>query len=77
MLAPCGPASDLVITSGGGLTADPEDVQAIAAALNLLFDEWRGGRERVACDAALAGLTRRETARAVAAALDSARAEHR
>jgi glycosyltransferase involved in cell wall biosynthesis len=72
MLAPAGPARDLVVRSGGGLVADPGDAPAISAALAQLFDEWAAGSERRSDPAVLAGLTRRATARAVAGALDDA-----
>ena len=72
MLAPAGPARDLVARSGGGLGADPEDEEGIAAALTTLYDEWTQGRERIADTSVLEGLTRRETARAVANALSKA-----
>jgi glycosyltransferase involved in cell wall biosynthesis len=72
MLAPAGPARDLVTRSGGGLVADPEDVPAISAALGQLFDEWSAGSERRGDATILDGLTRRATARAVAEALDAA-----
>jgi glycosyltransferase involved in cell wall biosynthesis len=72
MLAPAGPARDLVQRSGGGLVADPEDVPAISAALMQLFEEWAAGSERRCDPAVLAGLTRRATASAVAGALDDA-----
>jgi glycosyltransferase involved in cell wall biosynthesis len=72
MLAPAGPARDLVLRSGGGLVADPRDVPAIAAATKQLFDEWAARSERHGDQAVLAGLTRRATAEAVAGALDAA-----
>ncbi len=72
MLAPDGPAKDLVRRSGGGLVADPEDVPAIAAAIKQLFHEWAAGSERQCDQTILAGLTRRATAEAVAGALDTA-----
>lgn len=71
MLAPEGPARQLVRDSGCGLGADPDDVEAMASALGQLFDEWRSGAERVAPDEFVAGLTRRATAGSVAAALDA------
>ncbi len=77
MLAPAGPARDLVRQSGGGLVADPEDAPAIAAALEQLFGEWSAGSERRADPALLAGLTRRATAKAVAGALDAALTDRR
>jgi glycosyltransferase involved in cell wall biosynthesis len=72
MLAPAGPAADLVRRSGGGLVADPEDVRGISAAIKQLFDEWAAGSERHGDQTILAGLTRRATAEAVAGALDAA-----
>jgi glycosyltransferase involved in cell wall biosynthesis len=74
MLAPDGPASQLVTESGCGLAVEPDDVDAIAWALGDLFDEWRAGTERFAKPELLAGLTRRATAQAVAAALEAATA---
>lgn len=77
MLAPEGPARQLVRDSRGGLGADPGDVDEIASALEQLFDEWKSGAERVAPADFVAGLTRRATAESVAAALDSALASMR
>ncbi len=72
MLAPDGPARDLVLRSGGGLVADPGDVPAIKVAVKQLFDEWSSNNERKGDAKVLAGLTRRATSQAVAAALDAA-----
>jgi glycosyltransferase involved in cell wall biosynthesis len=72
MLAPEGPARQLVRESGCGLGADPDDVEAIADAVGVLFDEWRLGTERAAPPDAIARLTRRATAESVASALDAA-----
>ena len=72
MLAPAGPARDLVHRSGGGLVADPGDVSSIACAMKQLFDEWASSTERKSDQTVLAGLTRRATAEAVAGALDAA-----
>jgi glycosyltransferase involved in cell wall biosynthesis len=74
MLAPDGPARMLVEASGAGLVAEPDDTAAIAAAISRLFDEWRAGTERQADAETLRRLTRRDTARAVAEALDRAAA---
>jgi glycosyltransferase involved in cell wall biosynthesis len=72
MLAPEGPARQLVRESGCGVGADPDDVEAMIAAVGKLFDEWRRRTERVAPDEFISGLTRRATAQSVAAALDAA-----
>ncbi len=72
MLAPAGPASQLIAQSGCGLAVEPDDVEAIVGALSQLFDEWQSGTERIASADVLRGLTRRATAEAVAAALDAA-----
>jgi glycosyltransferase involved in cell wall biosynthesis len=72
MLAPAGPARELVQQSGGGLVADPSDTPAIAAAIRQLYEEWAAGSERRSDPSVLSGLTRRATAAAVAGALDAA-----
>jgi glycosyltransferase involved in cell wall biosynthesis len=77
MLAPEGPARQLVRDAGCGLSADPDDVEEIAGALARLFDEWRNQSERVASEQFISGLTRRATAQSVAAALDDARTTRR
>ncbi len=72
MLAPPGPARTLVASSGAGVAADPDDVTAIMRAIEQLHEEWSQRTERRASDEVLARHTRAETARQVAAALDSA-----
>lgn len=76
MLAPAGPARDLVRRSGGGLVADPEDVSEIGFAIRQLFEEWAADAERHSDQTVLTGLTRRATAEAVAGALDAALSRH-
>ncbi len=76
MLAPDGPARALVTHLGAGETADPEDLTGISAAVDLLYDRWRSGSERIVQADDLEPFTRRETARLVAAALEAAIGEH-
>jgi glycosyltransferase involved in cell wall biosynthesis len=72
MLAPDGPARALISTSGAGLVAGPDDVPGIEAALARLHHEWASGVVRAASPDVLARLTRQQTARHVALALDAA-----
>lgn len=72
MLAPDGPARGLIAASDAGLVVGPDDIPGIMDALRLLHAEWEAGVTRVASPEILASLTRRETARHVAAALDAA-----
>ena len=74
MLAPPGPARELVEQLQAGAVADPDDLGAIVNGIRTLYEDWRSGRQRVASDGALASYTRRETARRVAIALEAARA---
>lgn len=71
MLAPPGPARSIVEDLRAGQTADPDDVPAIIGALRALYDQWRSGNERTSAPEALEPLTRRATAKRVAAALDA------
>lgn len=72
MLAPHGPGRDLISSSGAGLVADPDDIPGIEEALRQLHSEWAAGVTRAASPEVLAPLTRLETARHVALALDAA-----
>jgi glycosyltransferase involved in cell wall biosynthesis len=72
MLAPEGPARRMVETTGSGLSASPEDVPAIVGALARLYQEWVDGVDRSTPPELLAALTRRQTARQVAGALEAA-----
>jgi glycosyltransferase involved in cell wall biosynthesis len=72
MLAPAGPAAELVGGLEAGAVARPDRPEAIAEAIEALYAGWRVGRERVASDEQLRRYTRSETARHVAKALDEA-----
>jgi len=69
MLAPPGPAVELVASMGVGEVAPPDDRGAIRAALLRLHDDWIRGLERVAPEESLEPFTRRRTAAVVAGAL--------
>jgi len=71
MLAPPGPAVDLVASMNAGEVARPDDRDAIRAALLRLHDDWTRGPERVAPEESLEPFTRRRTAAVVAEALDA------
>lgn len=70
MLAPAGPAAELVEGLGAGAVARPDRPEAIAEAIEMLYADWRAGRERIASAERLGRYTRSETARRVARALD-------
>jgi glycosyltransferase involved in cell wall biosynthesis len=72
LLAPPGPARELIRDLGAGRSAEPGDVRSVAAALGGLFDDWQTGREHTAPPERLEAFTRRATAQRVAAALDAA-----
>lgn len=69
MLAPPGPAVELVASMGAGEVARPDDLGAIRTALLRLHDDWTRGLERVAPEESLEPFTRRRTAAVVAGAL--------
>jgi glycosyltransferase involved in cell wall biosynthesis len=69
MLAPPGPAVELVASLGVGEVARPDDRDAIRAALLRLHDDWSRGHERIAPEESLEPFTRRRTAAVVAGAL--------
>jgi glycosyltransferase involved in cell wall biosynthesis len=72
MLAPQGPGVELVTRLCAGRTAPPDDVETIAAAVEMLYDEWKTGTERIASVESLKPLTRQCTAAAFGAALSHA-----
>lgn len=72
MLAPPGPAIEIVTAANAGEVADPDDPEAIRDALVRLYDGWASGAEQRVPDEVLQRFTRRRTAAAVARALDLA-----
>lgn len=72
MLAPPGPARDVVQETGAGAVADPDDITGIATGIAELFDAWARGKERLPTTGDADRFTRRMTARQVAIALDAA-----
>jgi len=72
MLAPPGPAIEIVTAANAGEVADPDDPEAIRDALVRLYERWAAGTEQRASDEMLERFTRRSTAAAVARALDRA-----
>jgi glycosyltransferase involved in cell wall biosynthesis len=69
MLAPPGPAVELLASINVGEAARPDDREAIRAALLRLHHNWTRGLERVAPLASLEPFTRRQSAAVVAGAL--------
>ena len=72
MLAPPGPATEIVTAANAGEVADPDDPETIRDALIRLYDAWASGVEQRASDEVLERFTRRRTAAAVGRALDLA-----
>jgi glycosyltransferase involved in cell wall biosynthesis len=72
MLAPPGPGTRLVESTGAGVVAPPDDVTAITAAVLELYADWKTGHERVATPDVTERWSRRATARAIAELLDTA-----
>ena len=72
MLAPPGPAIEIVTAANAGEVADPDDPEAIRDALVRLYERWVAGTEQRASDEMVERFTRRSTAAAVARALDLA-----
>ena len=72
LLAPAGPARDLVTSLDAGEVAEPDDEAGISRAVRRLYRAWQSGEERVAREEDLDQLTRVTTAARMAEALDRA-----
>jgi glycosyltransferase involved in cell wall biosynthesis len=77
LLAPDGPARDLVAALDAGEVAEPDDEAAIGRAVQRLYQAWQAGSERVARPEDLEQLTRITTAARMADALERARVQIR
>jgi len=74
LLAPTGPARDLVTALRAGEIAEPDDEAAIERAVRRLYQAWRSDHESLARSNDVNQLTRIHTAAKMADALESARA---